>query len=218
MKTENVSIATLLIDETLYPRHKLSEHNVRMLKDAKIAGANLPPIVVDRETKKVVDGWHRLKAFQALGLQEIEAIVKPFATERDMFVEAVTINAAHGYKLTVWDQARSIQRLREMGADMQVIAKSLAISPKRLEKLYERVGIDGAGEKRPLKRSVRHLTGKKMTDEQVAYNEGSAPGLDFTALLSQIIRGLEANSINLKDENTSRLFERMCELYHERMS
>lgn len=212
MKTTSVKIGELIVDENIYPRHKISEHNVRQLKEAFKSGASLPAILVDGKTKKIVDGWHRVEAAKALGHTEIEAEIRNYDSMREMLMDAVQSNAIHGYRLTIWDQVRSIIKLQEFGASREQILKVLSITPDKMEKLEERIVEGPAGEKEAAKGSTSHI--KKMTIEQEEYNRGPAPGLSVNALLSQIVRALEAGAVEMT-EKTRSLFEQICMLYQE---
>lgn len=214
-KTETIDVGSVLIDETLYPRHKLSAQNVTYLKEAIRAGTELPPIVIDAKTRKVVDGWHRIRACQSLKIPTIEAELRNYSSQQEMFTAAVSLNASHGYKLTVWDQIRSLLRLLELGASDEVIQQALHITPERMAKLRLRTGTAPDGTAEPLKQSTKQLAGKKLTKAQVEYNRGSAPGRGIASMLQQIIRALEAKAIDVATEEMDQLFRRVIELYEE---
>ena len=82
------------------------EH-VRVLAEA---GACLPPIVVHRQTMRVIDGMHRLRAARLRG----DAIVgvRFFDGDADeAFVAAVKANVAHGLPLTLADRKAAAARI-----------------------------------------------------------------------------------------------------------
>nr|WP_281391893.1 ParB N-terminal domain-containing protein [Saccharothrix ecbatanensis] len=82
------------------------ENHIRLL--AGVASP-LPPILVHRETMRVIDGMHRLTAARLNGADEIE--VKFFhGSDAEAFLLAVQTNTAHGLPLTGADrQAATIQ-------------------------------------------------------------------------------------------------------------
>jgi len=57
-----VALADLVLDYELYPRVRLSDMYVAELAEALRSGVVLPPVVVDRASNRVVDGFHRVKA------------------------------------------------------------------------------------------------------------------------------------------------------------
>ncbi|MFR9729806.1 ParB/RepB/Spo0J family partition protein [Saccharopolyspora sp. MS10] len=85
----------------------VNHHHVRALAEVKAA---LPPILVHRSTKRVIDGMHRLRAAEARGLREIEVRFYDGATE-DAFVLAVEANVAHGLPLSLRDRTAAATRI-----------------------------------------------------------------------------------------------------------
>jgi ParB-like nuclease domain len=70
----------------------------------------LPPIVVHRETMRVIDGMHRLRAAQKRGDQCIEARFFE-GTEAEAFIGAVRANIDHGLPLTLADREAAATRI-----------------------------------------------------------------------------------------------------------
>jgi hypothetical protein len=74
------------------------------------AGVCWPPIVVHRETMRVIDGMHRLRAAQLRGDCSVE--VEFFDGDADeAFVAAVRANVAHGLPLTLADRKAAACRI-----------------------------------------------------------------------------------------------------------
>jgi len=215
MKTVKVPLAQIIVDETLYPRHKVSAGNVALLKEALRSGATLPPVVLDAKTKKVIDGWHRIEAVRSLYGEgvAVDAELRDYDTKQDMVYDAVHLNAVQGYKLTTWDRVRSIVLLTELDADEERIQRALGITKEKLDKLMLRIADGPHGVKVPLKGSMRDFGGQKITAAQERYNAESAPGLSIHVMLAQIIRALEAKAVNLHDERISEQFRRIIELW-----
>jgi ParB-like chromosome segregation protein Spo0J len=57
----------LMIDFNLYPRHAIDSTHVNDLLNALKAGAKLPPVVINQQDKRVVDGFHRLAMYKKAG-------------------------------------------------------------------------------------------------------------------------------------------------------
>ncbi|MBN9739968.1 streptomycin biosynthesis protein [Amycolatopsis sp. A1MSW2902] len=72
--------------------------------------AALPPIVVHRETMRVVDGWHRLHAAKLRGETTIAAVFFN-GTFEEAFVLAVKLNSAHGLPLSLADRKAAADRI-----------------------------------------------------------------------------------------------------------
>ncbi|GGZ62327.1 hypothetical protein GCM10010387_64770 [Streptomyces inusitatus] len=151
----------------------------------------LPPIVVHRATRRVIDGFHRLKAARLRGAETIE--VRFFdGDEAEAFVLAVRLNVAHGLPLALVDRKRAAERIiatHPQWSDRRV-ASVTGISPGtvgdirkrtvRPEPEARRVGQDGRV--RPLDGSAgRMLAGELLTANpelslrQVARAAGISP-------------------------------------------
>ncbi|MEU7146058.1 ParB N-terminal domain-containing protein [Nocardia sp. NPDC046473] len=127
------------------------EH-IRILTEA---GSDAPPILVHRETMRVIDGMHRLRAAMARGDEEI--IARFFEGDADTaFVLAVQANINHGLPLSFADRAAAARRIMISHPNWsdRAIAKTAGISPKSVSKVrarvlgepsqvVERVGADG---------------------------------------------------------------------------
>lgn len=72
--------------------------------------ALLPPIIVHRETMRVIDGMHRVRAAVLRGEQEVQARFYD-GTEADAFVLAVKVNRAHGLPLSLGDRKAAAARI-----------------------------------------------------------------------------------------------------------
>lgn len=216
-KTVQIRIAEIMVDETLYPRHKLSDRWIAQLKDAFIAGADIPPIILWEGKNILVDGQHRIEAKRRLEGEEafINAVYKQFKTKRAMLEFAVSVNAVHGYKLTVWDQVRSLLLLLEMNTPEPEIAKALHVSAERIAKLKERIKEGPGDQKVAIKGGNKKLQdSKKLTEAQVAFEVGARSGMPLAYHLHQVIGALKAGIVEF-DEKTVGLFDELIEAYEE---
>ncbi len=83
-----------------------AEH-VRILAESP---DELPPIVVQRATMRVIDGMHRLQAAIARGDREIEVEYYD-GSAADAFVRAVRENTGHGLPLSRVDREAAVKRI-----------------------------------------------------------------------------------------------------------
>jgi hypothetical protein len=83
------------------------EDHVRLLAESP---SPLPPILVHRPSKRVIDGMHRLAAAKLRGNSEIEVIWYEGA-ERDVFAMAVQSNVSHGLPLSLADRREAAIRI-----------------------------------------------------------------------------------------------------------
>lgn len=90
--TERVKIVDLKLDSSIWPRSTLNEEAIERYRDCL---QELPPIVVDRETMTVLDGWHRLEAYKREGIDEITP--RYIDCPPHLFLaKAFALNAKHG--------------------------------------------------------------------------------------------------------------------------
>jgi len=117
MKTE---ISSLKLNYNLYPRETLDDYHVARMVEALKSGVSLPPVIADKKTKIVIDGFHRIEAHRSLygEKSEIPVVYKEYTDIKDMFLDAVRINATQG---KVLDQKDLVH--------CQAIAKSMRIKP-----------------------------------------------------------------------------------------
>jgi len=65
-----VQIDKILWDPSIYPRAKWSTATIERYADAMMAGEVFPPMVVERDTFRLLDGKHRIEAYKKAGVAE----------------------------------------------------------------------------------------------------------------------------------------------------
>ena len=146
--------------------------HVQML--AEVAGfSELPPIVVQRNSLRVIDGMHRLEAAKARGESFIRARVIN-CTDNDAYILAVKANTLHGLPLSRADRVSSARRIldwhsdwsdRAIGIATGLSAKTVAgirrESADEVQQFTKRLGRDGK------RRPVTALEGRKRAAEYI---------------------------------------------------
>src|SRR5215471_326426 len=182
-------IASLVLDETIWPRHSISDPNVGALVEAIHAGANLPPVLIDRASGVVVDGFHRVRAYERVfGPEyEIEVRTKQYKDRRAMLADAIALNVGRGSDLNRWDLTRCIVLADEVGLPFNNLAALLQWQPERLAAYRDtRMGTTLDDRKVMLKRSLRRHLNKPLTKAQEEVNK-HATGMSPLFLVNQII-------------------------------
>jgi hypothetical protein len=135
----SVVLAVLHLDGS--PRLK-GESQAHVQRLAEVGGG-LPPILVHRQSMRVLDGMHRVRAAIVRGDSAIEAVF--FDGDADAaFVEAVRANVTHGLPLTLADRKAAARRIAQrfpQWSDRAVAAAS-GLSPATVCSLRERVTED----------------------------------------------------------------------------
>jgi ParB-like chromosome segregation protein Spo0J len=151
--------------------------HVRLLADLD---GPLPPIVVHRPTRCVIDGVHRLRAAQLRGEDTIEA---EFAdgSRADAFVLAVRLNTAQGLPLTRADRLAAAARITgthpewsdrriaaATGLSPKTVAAARARSTAPVPQSNGRVGRDGRV------RPLNPAAGRRRAAELIAHRPGAS--------------------------------------------
>lgn len=196
---ETVTLSDLVEDLNIYPRGSVSVVRVSDLVYALEAGAQLPPPVIDRDTRKIVDGFHRARA-QRKRLGDdgvIDVDVQEFENDLAMVLESARLNAVHGLPLGRYDQRVVRIKAQVLGATDDEIAGALGITTTRLlsVSVMEARAADG-GANVPLKQGFRHLGGSYLTSEQIAEIR-KARGAPARSKVSELTRLLRADLLPL---------------------
>ncbi|MFJ9566416.1 ParB N-terminal domain-containing protein [Streptomyces fuscichromogenes] len=118
-----------------------SGEHIRVLAESQ---ADLPPIVVQRGSNRVVDGVHRVRAARLRGEEAIRA--RWFdGDDASAFVLAVRLNVRHGLPLSLTDRKAAGTRILCEQEDWsnRAIASAVGLSPKTIAALREAVGRPG---------------------------------------------------------------------------
>jgi hypothetical protein len=210
MKT--MKAVELVLDFDLYPRGNIDAHNVKNLCNALEAGAELPPIVIDKKSKRVIDGFHRRKAhLQTFGDDaEVAVVEKSYKDDAAMFLDAVRYNGAHGAKLDPFDRARCTIIAERLSIPLDAVAGALNMPVDKLAALHTtRTAKDSGGLTIPIKRTFRHMAGRKLNKRQESANERSS-GMNQVFYANQLIDLIEAKLLDKDDE---KLLERLLVLH-----
>ena len=206
--TDNVLASSLVLNYEIYPRHEVDETNIRDIVQAMQAGAVLPPIVADRKTRIVVDGFHRVRAAQRLhGAAQamVDAEFAAYPDEAAMFEDAIRRNAGHGRKLTPYDKARCIVRAEELRLDPERVYRAMAVTRERYDVLQARKIAVFDGRRMAIKHTLASLAGEDLSSEQAEGNR-RATGMAPLVYVNQVINVLEHD---LWDRDDARISERL---------
>ena len=196
-----IKISELLIDWDLYPRHQVDSANVARLREAIRAGETLPPLIFEKKSRKLVDGFHRHRAFWAeLGENaEVEAEGRNYANDKELFLDAVSMNVTHGEKLSPFDRARVLTLASEFKIKEGDVAAALRLSKEDLRRLKVRKTAKVGTTVVPIKHTLSHLAGEKLRPEQVEANE-KAGGMRPLFYVNQVVNLFEGNLVDLDNQ------------------
>ncbi len=210
-----------ILDWNLWPRREgeLDSTNLKRMREAMEAGIILPPIIVNKDDMRVVDGFHRVTASLSVfgDDAEIDADVRAYASEQEMFLDAGRFNAIHGLPMSPLDKAHFIIKARRMKIPAPEIAKALGMQADAMKEFLEKRSaiVKSTGEKIPLAYGAQHLStaenGKELNSNQEAYARtatGNAPMMHARMLL----KALKADALKLRDSDIELLWDLSAEI------
>ena len=212
MDTTRVKAIELVFDWNIWPRQsvqKLDGTNLARMKEALRSGFALPPIVANKKDLRIVDGFHRTKAYlDVFGDEtEMDVYLKEYAKDAEMFLESGVLNNVQGLPLSPKDRAHFIIKCRKLKIPPAAIADALHMDVKRMKEFVEkRSATTEAGEVIPLPAGARNLAGKDLTTEQEHYAR-TANGCLPEMYASMLINALNANALMLTENTMNRLQE-----------
>ncbi len=151
LPVENVPVASIRNSYT--PRkNKANESHVQVLAQSPLP---LPPIVVHRDSMRVIDGVHRLRATELRGHSTIAARLFE-GNDAEAFALAVHLNVTHGLPLTLSERKAAAQRVLRSyphwsdrsigliaGVSNKTVGKLRGCTTEEISQLNPRLGRDG---------------------------------------------------------------------------
>ena len=201
---EEIPVARLKEDLSLYPRRRIDTTNISTLVEAYEAfnageGDVPPPIIVTRG-KVIVDGVHRARAKRKVYGDDatISCIVRHYRTKAEMFYDACMLNSGRGHDLSRWDQLHCVELARELKLPIERLAKALGWTSERLLSFSERRATQTlSGKKTHLKSSLLSQKNGPISEEVEAINEtpGGVDGMSPAYHARMLLMHLQADSI-----------------------
>lgn len=200
-----IKAAEVVLDFGLYPRRQVDSHHVGEMCEAEKAGIEFPPIIIDKKSRRCVDGFHRVrKQLRVHGENAtISAVEKTYKSDKAMFLDAMKYNANHGRALSSYDRAHSVILADRLGISNKQVAEALAVTIDRVESLrVDKTAVvgNGKGLRVPIKRTIRHMAGKKLTRKQGEANT-KLGGMEQLFYVNQLITLLESDLIDKENED-----------------
>jgi ParB-like chromosome segregation protein Spo0J len=123
---DKINVNDIICDRALNPRHegidqKVVDHYALLFREVI-----WPPVLVHRESRKLIDGWHRVEAAKraqvyTIGVQYVDEPLE------NCFAIAVKANLGHGVALTKEDRFRAINKMLRQSWTPERISEALGI-------------------------------------------------------------------------------------------
>ncbi|KKT00843.1 MAG: hypothetical protein UV76_C0007G0051 [Candidatus Nomurabacteria bacterium GW2011_GWA2_43_15] len=123
-RVETVALKDLKLN--LFVRQALNQDHALFLGELLENGVNLPPIRITRK-REVIDGRHRIEAYELNNRTEIEAEIVDIETESELIAEAYRANIGGSLPPTTQDTEHTIMLLLERGETMKRIGELLGL-------------------------------------------------------------------------------------------
>jgi uncharacterized ParB-like nuclease family protein len=204
-----VKLETLIRDFNFYPRTQVDSTHVTSMMLSMQAGSELPPIRVDRKTKRIIDGFHRYDAHKRLGRESIDVEWVTCKDDQHFYALAVEANAGHGRPYSPFDRARIRNRAEELGFTIERVSQILKMPIESLAVQKETVfGTDEQGQPVPLKRTIAWKAGQSLTPRQMAANQ-KLSGMNAAFYANQLSELFESELINWNDDGLIQALARL---------
>ncbi len=124
-----IATTEVVFDLDIYPRAAWTEATIERYQENLSAGEVLPPIVLEQGTNRLLDGLHRFKAHQKLGLAEIDVTYEVVPDETSPKLYAASLSARHGDRMSMSD-CKAVAREEVSAnpdANLAVVARMLGV-------------------------------------------------------------------------------------------
>ena len=194
-KTVKMKALELIIDWALWPRYEandLDSTNVSRMKEALRAGIELPPIIADKKSFRIIDGLHRLKAHIAVFGEDttVSIELREYRNDAEMFLDAARLNTRQGLPLSPKDKVHVILVGRRMKLPLAKIAEAIGMRKEIADELIaKRTATTSKGEVIPLAAGAMKLAGKRLNKKQEAFartSNGMQPIVNARLLLNAL--------------------------------
>lgn len=159
----------MIEDLAIYPRNQVDDVWTGTLAHHLRNGAILPPVLVNKKDSRIVDGFHRRRAYiRVKGPDcDIPVEVMTFKDDAEMFLESMRRNGIHGRPLSNIDRIRCVDRGKVLGISVEVISSILYVEPVKLGATAElRITQGPAGETVILGRDMNRPNNGQLSKEQ----------------------------------------------------
>lgn len=168
-----VKLGQLKEDFSIYPRADIDSGHTSQITDAMRAGVVMPQLIVEDKTFRIVDGMHRKRSlYRVHGEKEanelsVRVIARTYASDKELFLDASSLNASHGRSLTAYDKKHAILLAEKLGIATTLIASALNTTVAKVKECKTTCAtVENTHIVTPLKTPIRHMEGREITQQQ----------------------------------------------------
>lgn len=135
-RVTEISVSEVVYDQAIYPRVEWSQATVNRYAEALNAGDEFPPIVLEPDTNRLLDGMHRWQAHKQALRDEIRVVWQEVPEGVPAKLFAASLSAKHGDRIK-GDELKTIAReIAETNPDydLKTIAKYSGVTRQTVSK------------------------------------------------------------------------------------
>ncbi len=166
-RPELFDIVTL--QKNLFVRQELNEDHALYLAELLENGMELPPIEITKD-RIIIDGRHRIEAYELLNRKQIPAMVVDLQDEADLISRAYRSNMGGSLPPTPQDTEHTVSLLINRGESVKRIAELLGLPPGMTRKYITTVRSKQA--RQALIKASNAVTNQSFTVKQAAEQFG----------------------------------------------
>ena len=182
-----MELSKITIDISMLPRGINFVH-VNDLKNAALSGAVFPPLIVERGTGRLVDGYHRYMLYKQLYGESYDADVeeRDYSDDNAVFLAAVEANATHGLAFSTYDRRRILVEAERRGISRDVISSAIKMPVEKADKkladgsAFIKTPVGGR-QRVPLRTGLKPLAGHVLTKKQEQANKDGSMKAEYHA-------------------------------------
>ena len=207
MRTRLINMKDVTWKQDFYPRIKPNWLVSYQYSQAMRAGAIFPPIVVAKHRGKLilVDGKHRMEATKLTKEKYIKATILDGLSEKQIYIEAVKSNVAHGYPLAPKEKREIILRLQDMDMSENLICELVRVPTDKLTTFVGGNLVNDITGQVIVKAPLQHLAGGDFSYDMDKQQRHFAV-MSQQQLLIQVIDLIDKDMIDKKDKRTLKLW------------
>lgn len=131
-----LEVSAVVFDESIYPRAEWSQATVNRYAEAINAGDEFPPIVLEADTNRLLDGMHRLQAHKQALRDEIAVEWRAIPDGVPPKAYAASLSVRHGDRVKGEELREIAREIAEQNPDydMQTLAKLWGVTRQTVSK------------------------------------------------------------------------------------
>ena len=203
-----IKLKNLVFDDELTSIRKINPVTVSKYRQSYRQGADFPRIIIERETKKIVSGNHRVTAMLAEFGNDyvIDVIAKSYKHRKELLYDFARENAKHGEPLDTYTKKKLVLSAIKQGGKIEDLAKILNTPAAKLENYgNDLIGVTVGSkvEQRPAKHGYRPE--RPISEADYKQHEKYDKGMSVVQQANQLSRWIEADAVACNDRNLSAL-------------